>query len=127
VILLDTHVLIWALSQPERLSAAQRSALTDPTDRVVFSAVSILEIGIKARRFPDVAFQPSELAHAARQTGFHELPLDSAAAGLLRDLPAHHTDPFDRMLITQAIAERAALATQDQEILRYAPLLRFLT
>lgn len=126
MILLDTHILIWALSQPDRLSARQRAALTDPAERVMFSAVSIWEVAIKAQRHPNFPFRAEDLARAARQTGFDELRLDAASACVLRDLPPHHADPFDRMLIAQTIEAQARLATQDEAMLRYTPLLRIL-
>ena len=126
MILLDTHILIWALSAPDRLSPRQHAALTDPTERVMFSAVSIWEVAIKAQRHPNLPFRAEDLARAARQTGFDELKLDAASAFVLHDLPPHHADPFDRMLIAQAIEAQARLATQDDAIRRYAPLLRIL-
>lgn len=121
--LLDTHILIWVLAEPNKLSAATRAAIEDQENEVLFSAASIWEIAIKTqlRRFPS-AVAPEEIAEAANATGFEELPIRSAAAAHVAKLPMHHRDPFDRILIAQAICEPARLLTSDRKLTRYSDL-----
>jgi PIN domain nuclease of toxin-antitoxin system len=122
-LLLDTHILLWALREPERLGIAVRDAIEDPTNDVLFSAASIWEIAIKARlRRRDFDAQPEEVARAARGTGFTELPVRSDAAALVAHLPPHHRDPFDRLLVAQAMAEPLRLYTADRLLSRYSEL-----
>jgi PIN domain nuclease of toxin-antitoxin system len=122
-LLLDTHVLLWALSNPQQLGEAARAAIEDPGNDVMFSAASIWEIAIKASlKRIDFQVSPEEIAAAAFECGFTELPVRSAAAAFTAKLPAHHRDPFDRLLIAQAITEPAALYTADAELERYTEL-----
>lgn len=126
-LLLDTHVLLWALGRPERLDAATRALLEDPETEVLFSAASIWEVAIKARLGrADFAVRPGEVARAARETGFAELPVRAAAAALVADLPPHHRDPFDRLLVAQAMAEPARLCTADPQLPPYSELVMLL-
>jgi PIN domain nuclease of toxin-antitoxin system len=126
-LLLDTHVLLWALGRPERLDAATRALLEDPETEVLFSAASIWEVAIKAGLGrADFAVRPDEVARAARGTGFAELPVRAAAAALVADLPPHHRDPFDRLLVAQAMAEPARLYTADPQLPPYSELVTLL-
>jgi PIN domain nuclease of toxin-antitoxin system len=122
-ILLDTHVLVWALSEPQRLAKKLRATISDPENDVFFSAGSIWEIAIKAQiarvRF---ALQPEEVANAAIASGFEELPIRSDAAAYVARLPMYHRDPFDRILIAQAICELARFFTNDESLTRYSEL-----
>lgn len=122
-LLIDTQVLLWALYEPQKIPAALRARLVDPGCRVCFSAVSIAEIAIKAslgrRDFP---FQPDEVATMARETGFVELPLNSGQAALLARLPWHHRDPFDRLLVAQALLDGLRLVTTDRALPAYSDL-----
>lgn len=120
-ILLDTHVLIWALNEPERLSAQVSDDLTDGRNTVFFSAASIWEISIKASlRRQDFSYNPNEIWHLASATGFTELPISSLHGAGVLNLPWHHRDPFDRILIAQAFALPAYLYTDDDMIPRYS-------
>lgn len=124
-ILLDTHVLVWALIEPERIEPAIRSQIEDDPGQVLFSAVSIWEIAIKARlRRPGFVFHPGEIAKASHDTGFAELPVRSDAAARLLDLPLLHRDPFDHLLIAQAMTEPALLYTADRQLVAYSELVR---
>ena len=124
-LLLDTHVLLWALGAPERLDEAARSAIADPANEVLFSAASIWEIAIKsALNRADFQLSPAEIAAAALETGFVELPVRSAAAARVASLPAYHRDPFDRLLIAQAMSEPAMLYTADAQLEPYSELVR---
>ena len=124
-ILLDTHLLIWALDEFERLPAAVRDAIEDPDNDVVFSAVSIWEIAIKVHLGRiDFAVRPDEIAAAAIATGFAELPLRWQAAAAIASLPMHHRDPFDRAIVAQAMTEPVNLYTVDQKLAPYSALVR---
>ena len=91
----------------------------------MFSAASIWEIAIKAGLGRgDFAFDPAEIARAALDTGFTELALRSNAAALVGRLPLLHSDPFDRVLVAQAIVEPATLYTVDQQLVPYSDLVR---
>ena len=124
-ILLDTHVLIWALSEPQRLDDVISATIENAADEVLFSAVSIWEIAIKRRLGRvDFPFAPVEIAGSAVAAGYAELPLRSSAAVLVSELPLLHRDPFDRMLVAQAIAEPAFFYTADQRLSPYSELVR---
>lgn len=127
-LLLDTHVLLWALGEPERLPAAAADRLEADATAVLFSAVSVWEIAIKASlRRADFAADPADVAQEARATGFVELPVHASAAARVADLPWHHRDPFDRLLVAQALDEPAQLLTADQALAPYSELVRVLT
>ncbi len=124
-VLLDTHVLLWALAEPGRLDGETRSTIESGETEVLFSAASIWEIAIKAGLGRgDFAFDPAEIARAALDTGFTELALRSNAAALVGRLPLLHRDPFDRVLVAQAIVEPATLYTADQQLVPYSDLVR---
>jgi PIN domain nuclease of toxin-antitoxin system len=124
-ILLDTHILLWVISTPERLSAQMRAAILNTANDVLFSAASIWEIAIKAalRRGNFVA-QPDAVTREALDIGFIELPVHATVAAHVADLPHIHRDPFDRLLIAQAIAEPAILYTADARLSAYSELVR---
>lgn len=122
-ILLDTHVLLWALIEPDRLNAEIRASLEDTGNEVLFSAASVWELAIKAG-LGRAGFQvsPGEIVDAARASGFVELPVRSEAALKVAALPHHHRDPFDRLLVAQALTEPAALYTADRQLGAYSEL-----
>ena len=116
-LLLDTHIFLWALSEPNRLSQKQVIAMEDPTNTVYVSSISITEIAIKSSLGKlELVFDPLD---AAEKSGFEMLDFSAKDALLLKDLPFHHRDPFDRMLITQAISRKLMIATQDSIIDQY--------
>lgn len=126
-VLLDTHVLLWALGEQGRLPPTTRGLLADPDTDVFFSAASIWEIAIKAALGRvDFAVGPEEIAAAAVRDGFVELPVRSAAAALVARLPLHHRDPFDRLLVAQAVTEPARLLTADPQLPPYSDLVTLL-
>jgi PIN domain nuclease of toxin-antitoxin system len=116
-LLLDTHVLLWWLFDDDRLTPAMRAAIADPRTSVAVSAASAWEMAIKAARGKLTI--PEDLAEEIERQGFEGLPVtveDSLAAGAL---PRHHDDPFDRMLIAQAVRRRFVLVTADRRFADY--------
>jgi PIN domain nuclease of toxin-antitoxin system len=126
-LLLDTHLLLWAVSEPAQLDEATRELIEDAANEVLFSAASIWEIAIKARLGrADFAIRPEQVALAARLTGFMELPVSADAAARVVDLPMHHRDPFDRLLVAQAMSEPARLYTADPLLSPYSELVQLI-
>ena len=122
-ILLDTHILVWAVIEPARLNANVLAALRDADNEILFSAASVWEISIKASLGKaDFRVALEELVESARASGFTELPVTSAAALKVADLPLYHRDPFDRLLVAQAMTEPAALYTADGQLGVYSEL-----
>lgn len=111
-LLLDTHALVWALGAPRRLPKASAEAIRDPENDVYVSAVSTWEIAIKAALGKIVA-DAAQVAATFDDIGFAELPVTVAHTVRLRTLPSHHRDPFDRLLIAQAIENRLTLVSRD--------------
>lgn len=110
--LLDTFALILLLSAPDRLKAAARERLVDPEHRVFFSPASIWEIEIKVS-IGKLPRPPASVIHAARAQGYQDLPVIAEHAAAAGQLPRHHRDPFDRLLIAQALHEGLIVATAD--------------
>ena len=124
-VLLDTHVLLWTLAEPRRLDRKTRAAIESADTEVLFSAASIWEIGIKfALRRTDFAIAPDDILQGALAIGFAELPVSAATAATVAVLPPIHRDPFDRLLIAQAIAAPAVLYTSDARLTAYSELVR---
>ncbi len=117
---MDTHLLLWAAGEPEKLSAAARALLVDAEQTPWFSAASLWEVAIKARLGrDDFKIEPRRLRRGLLDNGWVELPITSEhaiAAGELDDL---HKDPFDRMLVAQARVEGVMLLTSDPLVARY--------
>lgn len=111
-LLLDTHVLIWALSDPAQLPDALRAAMEEPSNVVYVSAASVWEIAIKAA-IGKIDFAAEDLRGAIAEIGFLELPVTVEHASAVRGLPRHHRDPFDRMLAVQSSIEKLTLITKD--------------
>ena len=126
-LLLDTHVLLWAVGEPARLNAETRDLLEDAANEVLFSAASIWEIAIKAKLGrTDFAVRPDQIARAARETGFVELPVNADTAARVVDLPLHHRDPFDRLLVAQAMTGPMRLYTVDPLLPPYSELVQLI-
>lgn len=115
--LLDTHVLLWWLDDPGKLSPAVRDAIADPDSRVLLSVASACEMKIKQSL---VRLEiPTDLAAVLRQTEIDVLDIKLAHAVAIADLPNHHRDPFDRMLIAQAQLESLVIMTRDSKFSAY--------
>lgn len=116
-LLLDTHVLLWWLSDNPRLDPQLRTAIVDGENDVFVSSISIAEIAIK--RSQGKLEAPPELLSRIAEEGFTELPFSSDHAAALEALPWIHRDPFDRMLVVQAQREGLMLATADRRLRDY--------
>jgi PIN domain nuclease of toxin-antitoxin system len=118
--LLDTHVLLWAAGQPDKLSRKARRLLGDPDNALLFSAANLWEIVIKqGLGRNDFRVDVRQLRRGLLDNGYNELAVTSAHAMALDDLPPLHRDPFDRMLLAQARVEGSMLLSADVQILRY--------
>lgn len=116
--MLDTHVLIWSASDTARLTRQTLAALAAPENQVFISAVSIWEISIK-QALGHLEFPVAEFDAFALSMGFDILPVHGAHAVAAGQLPMHHRDPFDRMLVAQAMIEDLILVSNDSQIMRY--------
>jgi PIN domain nuclease of toxin-antitoxin system len=116
-LLLDTHVLLWWLSDDSQLGEASRQAISNPRNQVYVSAASTWEISIK--KSTGKLSAPEDMDAIVENEGFDKLPITlfhGEQAGLL---PEHHKDPFDRMLIAQAQSEGLVIVTADEKIIQY--------
>jgi PIN domain nuclease of toxin-antitoxin system len=120
-LLLDTHVWVWSLSFPERLSTEARNLLSSSRNVVYLSAASAWELAIKSSLGkidlpePVESYVPSRMA----RQGLTALPVTHAHALRVAALPPHHRDPFDRLLVAQALVERLPILTADAAFDRY--------
>lgn len=118
--LVDTHLVIWSFFEPERLSLKARSLLQSPQNEFVFSCVCLWEIGIKrGLKRKDFQYDPRVLRRTMLDSGFEELQVLGQHAVEVDILPPIHKDPFDRILIAQAMVEGIILLTADETIARY--------
>jgi PIN domain nuclease of toxin-antitoxin system len=118
--LLDTHLLLWAVQNPRRLSVSARSLINDPLNLPVFSVVSIWEVAIKTSRgHADFNVPPMLLRETLLESGYEELPVFGKHVVAVDGLPFIHKDPFDRLLIAQATVEGITMLTVDATIGRY--------
>lgn len=121
-ILLDTHVVLWALTDDSALSAEARSILSDERNVVWVSAVSIWEISIKrSLRRGDMPVSGKDALGYCRTAGYRWLDIRPEHAAAVEDLPPIHADPFDRLLVAQALTEPMKLVTHDAVVARYHP------
>ena len=123
-LLLDTHIALWAIADSPRLSGKARRLINDPDNQIVVSAATIWEISIKhalARGGPnDMPISGVNALGYFRQAGYEILSISPAHAAAVEELPPIHADPFDRMLVAQAMNEPLRLLTADPRILRYS-------
>ena len=119
-LLLDTHLLLWAAGEPEKLSASARSLLLDNANDLFFSSASIWEIVIKkGLGRDDFKVDPVRLRKMLVTNGYAEVSVESDHALAIDNLPPLHKDPFDRILLAQAKVEGLQLVTADTQIIRY--------
>jgi PIN domain nuclease of toxin-antitoxin system len=119
-LLLDTHIFLWAASNDKRLTKEARSTIRS-AQKVYVSAASIWEISIKAA-LGKIDADPAELIAAIDGAGFVSLPVRVEHAARVKSLALHHADPFDRMLVAQAMQEPLHLLTADRLLIAYSPL-----
>ena len=119
-VILDTHIMIWAIQGSPRLSQSVRDIINDDNNDVYFSTVSLIEISIKRKAHPeDMPFDAREARKLFVENGYEELPIDSLHAEAMDDLPLLHRDPFDRMLLAQAKAEGMKVVSHDNRFPAY--------
>ena len=119
-LLLDTHLLVWAMGEPERLDPALVRMLEDPMNTPVFSVASLWELVIKrGLDRTDFQLEPSLLRQALLEAGWRELPVQAHHVLAVGQLPPLHRDPFDRLLLAQAQADGLLLITADQQLAQY--------
>jgi PIN domain nuclease of toxin-antitoxin system len=118
IVLLDTHALIWSLEDSPQLSPAARSVIEDTSNVILASVVSAWEITIKKALGKLTA--PDDLEAAIDAAGFTKRTITFADAQRLGTLPSHHKDPFDRMLITQALIDGTPIVTRDPRFTSYS-------
>jgi PIN domain nuclease of toxin-antitoxin system len=119
-LLLDTHLLLWAAGQPDRLSAAARTLLNDPQNELLFSAASLWEVAIKrGLGRDDFQVDARLLRRGLLDNGYHELAITSEHAVAIDGLPPFHKDPFDRILVAQSMVEGIILLTADPLVAQY--------
>jgi PIN domain nuclease of toxin-antitoxin system len=128
VYLLDTNVLLATLLAPERLPQEVVAGVSDSSNTVYFSSASIWEMAIKrSLNRADFDFSPEDIHRLAQDTGFTELTVKGEDCYPLVNLPWHHRDPFDRLLIAQAQSLPAYLLTTDGVLSQYSELVVHLT
>jgi len=123
-ILLDTHLLLWAVADPRKLPPGARSRID--AAEVYVSAVSIWEVSIKAA-LGKLSADPAELLAEIEPAGFILLPVSGEHAAAVARLPPVHTDPFDRMLVAQAKTEPLLLLTNDSILAGYGDCVKLIT
>lgn len=125
-LLLDTHLLLRAAGEPDRLPPAVLAEIENPDNDLIFSAASLWEVAIKrSLGRADFTVDPRLLRRGLIDNGYHELPVTSEHAVAVDGLPSIHKDPFDRILIAQSIVEGITLLTLDDLVARYpAPVRR---
>ena len=115
-LLLDTHAVVWFLEGSDKLRSQARTAI-ESAERVYVSSATIWEMAVKVSRGRLEA--PSDFPDRLLDLGMLQLALEWEHARVAGGLPLHHRDPFDRMLVAQAIVERLTIVTRDEEIARY--------
>lgn len=120
-ILLDTHIALWAISDSPKLSAAARELILAPKSTISISTASVWEIGIKfALQRGDMPVSGQAALNYFRRAGYRVLPIEAEHVIAVETLPLHHQDPFDRLLVAQALTEPLRLITHDQQVARYS-------
>lgn len=119
-LLLDTHVLLWAAGRPDLLSPRARSLIEDPDNQLLFSTLSIWEVSIKhSLGRTDFRVDAGVLRLKLIEAAYSEVTITSAHAIAVGSLPFIHKDPFDRLLVAQAIVEGLTLLTADGIVAKY--------
>jgi PIN domain nuclease of toxin-antitoxin system len=120
--LLDTHYLLWAISDSKKISGKIKNLISDPDQYIYVSVISLWEISLKSAlgKIEISGFKPEEIPEICAKIGFEIIALSAADSSSYHHLKAvHHKDPFDRMLIWQAIRNNYILVSDDKEIKKY--------
>lgn len=114
-VLIDTHTLLWFVLNDPQLSRVADTAITDPSNDVFVSPATYWEIAIKVRKQKLDLFAPYDdfIKRGIAGNGFEILPIDTRHTSLLTTMPLHHNDPFDRLLIAQALVEQMPIVSVD--------------
>lgn len=120
ILLLDAHALLWWLADDPVLAASARRSIADPANDVLVSAATVWEIEIK--RHLGKLQAPAPLTDVLERAGFGGLPITAADAERAAGLPSHHRDPFDRMLVAQAVRLDATIVTRDEAFDSYGSI-----
>lgn len=125
-VLLDTHVALWAIIDSPRLSETARELIQNSKNNIYFSAATIWEIAIKHRLArKDMPVSGHDASEYFKEAGYIELPITAVHTAATEQLPLHHSDPFDRILVAQAITEPLRLLTHDRLLLQYGDMVQF--
>ncbi len=120
-LLLDTHVALWAITDSPKLSAHARELIESPRNTVWVSVASLWEIAIKhSLARGDMPVSAKEAAQYFEESGYRLMSVHPEHTAALEALPRHHQDPFDRLLVAQALAEPLRLLTHDPMVARYS-------
>jgi PIN domain nuclease of toxin-antitoxin system len=120
-LLLDTHIALWAIADDPRLSQQARQLIEAPTTNVWVSAASIWEIAIKhSLGRGDMPVSSEDALRYFLDSGYQILPIEAQHATAVENLPGHHQDPFDRILVAQAMTEPMRLMTHDVKVALYS-------
>jgi PIN domain nuclease of toxin-antitoxin system len=124
-LLVDTNIFLWMTGFSRRLPAAARELIEDSDNVILFSTISIWEVAIKTGRgYADFTIDPERLRSNLLANNYVELPLLGEHAVRVKELPDIHKDPFDRILIAQAVSEGATFLTSDKTVAKYGGLVR---
>jgi len=122
-ILLDTHIALWAITDSPRLSERAKKDINHPKNTIWVSVVSLWEIAIKhSLGKGDMPIDAKQALNYFRQSGYQVLSIEAEHALLLAELSNHHQDPFDRLLVAQALSEPMRLMTHDANIIKYGDI-----
>lgn len=116
-LLLDTHIFLWMLAEAGKLTESEARAIRDPVNRIFVSIASLWEMAIKAALGRLTI--PEDLVTVLRQNRIQVLSIEAKHALAVATLPPHHKDPFDRLLVAQAMHEGLTLVTRDSWIAAY--------
>lgn len=120
-LLMDTHIALWAITDSPKLAQQARDLIESPKTLVWISAASVWEIAIKrSLGRGDMPVSSQQAVRYFRESGYRFLAIEAEHAVAVEGLPAHHQDPFDRILVAQALVEPMRLMTHDSTVARYS-------
>ncbi len=120
-LLLDTHIALWAITDSQKLSKQARDLIASPKTTIWVSAANIWEIAIKySLGRGDMPVSSQDAMRYFKESGYRFLSVEAEHAAAVEGLPGHHQDPFDRILVAQALAEPMRLMTHDPLVARYS-------